>query len=641
MKKAKTLIETEADGMHVANILTEQESDQESDQEYDQEYDQDGLGPDGPQESGAAGVPEPKPFDPRLLPEFRGQSAREYHDNTLELPLIEALGGAFLADYDNARLLPTSLGRRGLQFTDRAHLRRWLAYNSEQEGLRIDRKAHAYTWTREPDAPTYTLDQKRVHVVYETGGYIFLKLPHDPDFIRREGVDMSHPVTGDTRIITYDGTFPIKDLVGQKPRLLTRKAGTAGFAAGFWQPSEIHGYSPQPIFAVKLRRKGKIRIIRTTATHRWYAYRKARTNHNNKLWEMRTDELQPGYSIPCVEHKPILFSTKSPKGVRLSPVGVAAGVTFGDGSRTKGERYAHAVLYGKKDASLAHWFSKAHHAVPFPRSVGGTVLHDLPRFFKELPPLNECAAYLLGWLAGYIAADGCVSSTGCVSLASAIRANLECVSTICQRFGIGVSNISKRTRTGYGKKSNIFALAFKAGFPIELLLLDNHKARWKSAKCKAEDWAVLSVQPTGETEPVYCAVVPKTGVFALEDNILTGNCLSTAHRDYCERMIAGQIEVYSQTEIATGRPVIDIEVALTKPSYNKPVTRPTVTQIRGPRNQLPPDDRHLPALMDFLTNYGGPKGWQVTGHHVVNFDGRADGDVVMARWKHLQNKGSA
>lgn len=298
MKKAKTLVETKSDGLQVANILTEQESEQEE------------PGLDGPEESNAAGVPDPKPFDPRVLPEFRGRSERDYYAETRGMPFIEALNNSFLADYDNARLLPLFLNRVGLQFTDRAHLRRWLAYNSEQEGLRVDRKTHAYTWTREPDAPTYTLDQKRTHLVYETGGYIFLKLPHDKDFIRREGVDMSH-------------------------------------------------------------------------------------------------------------------------------------------------------------------------------------------------------------------------------------------------------------------------------------------------------------------------------------------CLSTAYGDYCERMIAGQIEVYSQTEIATGKPVIDIEVALTKPSYNKPVTRPTVTQIRGPRNQLPPDDRHLPALMDFLTNYGGPKGWQVTGHHVVNFDGRADGDVVMARWKHLQNKGSA
>jgi ATP-dependent DNA helicase DinG len=41
-------------------------------------------------------------------------------------------------------------------------------------------------------------------------------------------------------------------------------------------------------------------------------------------------------------------------------------------------------------------------------------------------------------------------------------------------------------------------------------------------------WTVVSVEPTDRVEEVYCAVVPTTGSFALEDNILTGNCLAKA-----------------------------------------------------------------------------------------------------------------
>src|SRR5262249_27697143 len=35
---------------------------------------------------------------------------------------------------------------------------------------------------------------------------------------------------------------------------------------------------------------------------------------------------------------------------------------------------------------------------------------------------------------------------------------------------------------------------------------------------------VVSVEPTERVEEVYCAVVPGTHCFVLEDNILTGNC---------------------------------------------------------------------------------------------------------------------
>jgi len=41
-------------------------------------------------------------------------------------------------------------------------------------------------------------------------------------------------------------------------------------------------------------------------------------------------------------------------------------------------------------------------------------------------------------------------------------------------------------------------------------------------------WTVISVEPTDRVEVVYCAIVPTTGSFALEDNILTGNCLAKA-----------------------------------------------------------------------------------------------------------------
>jgi hypothetical protein len=129
--------------------------------------------------------------------------------------------------------------------------------------------------------------------------------------------------------------------------------------------------------------------------------------------------------------------------------------------------------------------------------------------------------------------------------------------------------------------------------------------------------------------------LPHDPDFIRREGLSMQHCLSVAHRDYCERMIGGQIEVYSMTDATTGKPAVDIEVALTKPSYNKPVAHPTVTQIRGPRNQLPPDDKHMPALVEFLSVYGKEKGWVLSGHGVTNFDGRTDGDVVIERWKEL------
>lgn len=116
------------------------------------------------------------------------------------------------------------------------------------------------------------------------------------------------------------------------------------------------------------------------------------------------------------------------------------------------------------------------------------------------------------------------------------------------------------------------------------------------------------------------------------------HCLAVAHEDYCRRIRAGEIDVYSMTDTRDNKPKVDIEVALKKPSYNKAVPAPTVTQIRGPRNLVPPEDKYLEALVGFFEEYGKPRGWRVNGHGVVNFDGKVDGDLLVRRWNQIQQQ---
>ncbi len=62
----------------------------------------------------------------------------------------------------------------------------------------------------------------------------------------------------------------------------------------------------------------------------------------------------------------------------------------------------------KKDVELLKWFPVS----TMTQHGRQMLIHHLPRFFKELPPLDESLPYLYGWLAGYFAADGCVSTHG-------------------------------------------------------------------------------------------------------------------------------------------------------------------------------------------------------------------------------------
>lgn len=122
--------------------------------------------------------------------------------------------------------------------------------------------------------------------------------------------------------------------------------------------------------------------------------------------------------------------------------------------------------------------------------------------------------------------------------------------------------------------------------------------------------------------------------FIRREGVAMDHCLSFAHFDYCRRMRNGEIIVYSMTDVVTNTPVVDIELALTKSSYGGPVTKPSVTQIRGVRNELPPRNEYLDSLIHFLSFYGID--WQVESHGVKNFDSKCDGDVLFDHYRKLK-----
>ena len=60
----------------------------------------------------------------------------------------------------------------------------------------------------------------------------------------------------------------------------------------------------------------------------------------------------------------------------------------------------------------------------------------------------------------------------------------------------------------------------------DFFLIEEHRRRFENnptlkSRCT---WRVVSVEDTERIEEVYCAVVPETEEFLLENNILVGNC---------------------------------------------------------------------------------------------------------------------
>jgi DNA primase len=318
----------------------------------------------------------------------------------------------------------------------------------------------------------------------------------------------------ETRILTWSGIHEIGKLAGTTQRLMT--------SGGKWIDAEIQAFGPQSLMRITLVRNSVRKVIYATPGHRWFIKGQSRAPLTR-----RTDGLQPGDTLATTWRRPA-----SARRVRPSALGIAHGVTFGDGSTHRAQAYV--TLSGAK-AELLPYFGRSHVLTDH---RGDPRVCDLPFLFREKPSLNEAPSYLFGWLAGYFAADGTVDKRGSTaSLSSAARENLEFVRVLAEHLGIGTYGIRQRMRLGTGTvPTALYTMSFcMATLTADFFVRSQHRERFEKGPRSGEDrraWQVVSIESSDRIEEVFCAVVPGTQCFALEDNILTGNCPSgLARRD--------------------------------------------------------------------------------------------------------------
>ncbi len=327
-----------------------------------------------------------------------------------------------------------------------------------------------------------------------------------PSFQVSPSKGLYHCLAGETRVLTWEGVREIRELAGGTHRVLTR--------SGNWYEAPFRSFGTQELLKITLGRNGRHKEIFATSGHRWFV-RSGKNRYN--LREVTTAELRPEHRLAYV------FPGSRVKQTTPSPFGIAHGITFGDG--TLNGTGSMAQLDPVKDRELLKWFPHSK-VVENPDQI---VVHHLPRFFKDLPPLDESVPYLYGWLAGYVAADGHVAKDGTVSLHCASRDTLEYARAVATRLGIGTYGITEQVREGFpGREpSSIFRIHFvHEDLTDPFFLNSEHRERF-TASAKSfvrRGWTVKSVEATDRVEEVFCATVEQGAAFVLEDNILTGNC---------------------------------------------------------------------------------------------------------------------
>lgn len=310
-------------------------------------------------------------------------------------------------------------------------------------------------------------------------------------------------LTGDTKIFTSEGIKPIGELSGKTVNVLTN---------GFWKPAEIKCFGEQDVCMLHLKRSGQSKTIGTTANHIWLVGKR-----NAGYSKVTTDKLVPGMQLA--------YSTaRCYRKYKPSPFGVAHGFHFGDGDHVEKKNIRTNICKGKEE--LLPYF--------MPDTVTAykdtLIVNGVPYFFNQKPRLDESPSYLYGWLAGYFAADGSVSQSGQCVICSTVRDNLETVRDVLCVLGLpaGIIRSQQRISNLTGEMGTVYILSLNRFYLNEsFFILAKHRERYLNTSTEEpKPWIVESVSDIIGREPVYCAVVPDTHTFTLDNNILTHNCYS-------------------------------------------------------------------------------------------------------------------
>jgi len=321
-----------------------------------------------------------------------------------------------------------------------------------------------------------------------------------------------HCFAYNTRVITDTGIEKIGDLAGKEATIINGN--------GEWETVSFESYGEQRLWRIDLIRNMQKKTIYTTEKHRWFVKR---------IKERFTSELKENYYLSAR-----LLEMDNTK-ITLDEEGIKHGFIFGDGSKytSKSNLLGSVVYFGSKEKEdMKRFFGEpGPHLTAVKKLIYTGFIIKNKKNWKELPELNSSEEYILGFLAGYFAADGCIPNNGygTTSMSCASKTILERVKTLYQKVGIATLPIRTHSRIGIGQteESDIHSMTLvRTTIPESFFIRKDQKESIQHYPKEMAylRWKVVNVEETNKVEEVFCCEVPSTKSFVLEDYILTGNC---------------------------------------------------------------------------------------------------------------------
>lgn len=378
---------------------------------------------------------------------------------------------------------------------------------------------------------------------------------------------ITHCLGGETMILTKEhGSIAIQEVAEMDVHLLDGN--------GEWVKCHIYDHGIQETQLNYFQQGGRKEEVWSTLEHGWVSKGEKITTADFEGHNVIVDDIRPSKVI------------KNEESYRR---GVVHGMVYGDGSN---ERVAHAAsirLCGEKD-ELSPWLSDFKYTTPV-SSDHEKVYHikncwaDFKKFPKDPSADSD---YLLGFLRGWVATDGCVADGAATPTLCGDEAEYDWLAKWGPVVGWavnGFTTLNPVTNYGARNKASLNFHLRKSSLCSEDFLRTKHKERWDNRRKRAAgksqglvyDWAkveemkaqkiptriiaetlgykqtalasaycqyrkakakstevrewnvINSAQPEPRQrrrERVYCPVVPTTGNFSLSSHILSFNCFT-------------------------------------------------------------------------------------------------------------------
>jgi ribonucleoside-diphosphate reductase alpha chain len=331
------------------------------------------------------------------------------------------------------------------------------------------------------------------------------------------GTTLLNCFSGDTKVLTDNGSFSIAELSGKTVNVLNQN--------NEFVPATFSQFGEQELWEVIFSNNEK---IYTTENHDWLV------THNTLGKEKVLTKHLLNRIVPLNYCKtPFVYNNDEYRN------GVQHGLVFGDGNLytdfSTGEKFCIINQFGDSRHLIVDYFDGFKTGLHKGDKEGIYYRNGLPPEYKEFPEqFSEYSlSYLRGFLAGLIGSDGCVDSKGSVMFHSASLTYIELVKDLCGYIGLPTLSIRKEREINPfnpTKKSELWKLSFvKLPFKLDkkLIIKNSHRIKMDNSPVSFNTVGVkvVSVQPLGIVAPVFCCNEENTHTFTVGNSLfLTGNC---------------------------------------------------------------------------------------------------------------------